>query len=376
MRKLFLVLVGFLPFISFNFNELDSQPWTFLVSIPLIATIGFTRNIRLPKTLLFSTFFLIIYIFLILIFDKSDLSALRIIYYFISFFLIFLCALNIKTPSLRFYKIFFVFWLVGVIIQLLNNEIIELLVGKVRYYKGSSFSSFAPEPVWFSRTVLIGLVLYIYRLNGKIVKADLIYFIIGLFLVLISGSFTTIAYLFVIILILLFKPNRLILVFTFSFLIFFVSQQNNFSKLGDAKVFSVVENIGSEGVIGLLNYNAFNIRILNFPLSLKHGLIETNLLGARFNSEKKYTSFKFSNLLIYKEHPNENGTVHGGLISFVYYFGIIGLIYIMSVLIFINKNISRPKKKYLLCILILVFFEGSLGNPLIPFSLGVISNKN
>ena len=160
-------------YISFGINELDTQPWAFCIScLILLNTLISKGKVVIPKQYYWLIVFLII-IPIFLIIDGVHPSSYRIIYFTLSFPIIFLATINVGEINYKAHKYIILIWYLGIIVQLLQPDIISYLIGEERNYTGVSFSSFSPEPVWLGRILLSFLCIYFILLKKyKMNKID------------------------------------------------------------------------------------------------------------------------------------------------------------------------------------------------------------
>ncbi len=372
MKYLLYLSCSFLLYFSFGLNSLDTQPTAFFISIFLITFLILTnKTIQIPKSF---SFFLIFLIYLTFLFLKNgnSSSAIRIFTYTLIYPAVFIATINYPLITKSFLRFIILFWFFGVIIQYFSPEIINFFIGEVRFYEGLSFTSFSPEPVWFGRTNLFLLLIYLMvSKENKLVPQDYFYILLITFMIFLSGSFTIYIYFILIIIILNITSFNLRSIFTsITIFIITISVLERFQGIRASQVISSYQTSGYES---LSEYGAFSTRVLNAPLAVKSGLFETFLLGNGFDISLKKTEFDFFGYKYLKYHPNSNGTISGGLISLIYYFGIVGMIWLIIILSRVyNRAIHNNSKKIFFCILIISFFEGSLSNPMIPFSFGCL----
>ena len=120
----------------------------------------------------------------------------------------------------------------------------------------------------------------------------------------------------------------------------------------------------------ILVYGGFMTRILNIPASLYFGIIESYGMGIGVDGVKRSMEFILLGKSIIKEVPNDNGTMHGGILSLPYYIGVLGLFWAG---VFVRDMFRSKNTLVFFGAGLLLFFEGSLMNPMAPLLLGKIS---
>ena len=157
-RWLFLV-VAFFPWVSFNTNSLDMQPWPLLVALCLIAMDG---KMILSRTLIYSTVLVAIGFFVAIFTSNSaNFLALRAFYQFFSIFIFFAATNSIirRRYNIRpLVKVFNVIWILAALVEL-RFPMVLAIFGKVRTSTGRGVTSFAPEPSFFAAYLIFSSAL-------------------------------------------------------------------------------------------------------------------------------------------------------------------------------------------------------------------------
>ena len=348
-------------YVNLSINSLDTQPTILVLTLVYLLFVIKGLNLRRDLFILFISSSIALICHYI---NSGELGIfLRVYAYLVSYFFLW----HFGRYFFEFKSISFIvmlFWVLGLCLQLLSPSSISFLIGESRFYSGTSLSSFAPEPVWFGRIMLLfaGLAFLDY-LTHKHLRDGVIAMVFVL-LSLLSGSFTIYSYVALTVLsyIIFERRKYFFVVVPVALMLFLVLPEW-------LKVKSVLNDI-LENTDNILVYGGFMNRVMNVPASIYFGIVKSNGLGLGVDGIKRSMDIVILGNSIVKEVPNDNGTMHGGILSLPYYIGILGLFWSFVFL----RDLFRSKNTLVISGgILLLFLEGSLMNPLAPLMLGRIS---
>jgi len=198
-RWLFLV-AAFFPWVSFNTNSLDMQPWPLIFALCLIVMDG---KMILSRTLIYATILLIIGFFMAIFASNSvNFLALRAFYQFFSVFIFFAATNSIirRRYEIRpLVKVFNVIWILAGLVEL-RFPMVLAIFGKVRTSTGRGVTSFAPEPSFFVAYLIFSSAL-LFVLDGySVKKSKWVHLFNVMAVILLAKSAIGMAYLMVLVL--------------------------------------------------------------------------------------------------------------------------------------------------------------------------------
>lgn len=199
VRWLFLV-AAFFPWVSFNTNSLDMQPWPLIFALWLIAMDG---KMVLSRTLIYSTVLVAIgYFAAILTSNSVNFLAVRAFYQFFSFFIFFAATNSIirRRYDIRpLVRVFNVIWILAGLVEL-RFPMVLAIFGKVRTSTGRGVTSFAPEPSFFVAYLIFSSALLLVLDGYSFKKSKWVHLLNVIALLLLAKSAIGMAYLAVLVL--------------------------------------------------------------------------------------------------------------------------------------------------------------------------------
>lgn len=199
LRALF-VVTAFFPWVSFNTNSLDMQPWPLFFALAILAI---DRKMILSRTLLYSAGFVTIGFLGSLVRSHSvNFLAVRAFYEFFSFYIFFAATNSIirRRYDIRpFVKVLNFIWLIGAMVEIRFPTILSIF-GKVRTSSGRGVTSFAPEPSFFVAFLIFSSVLMLILDDYSFKRSRLFHLFNIIAILLLAKSAIGMAYLSVIIL--------------------------------------------------------------------------------------------------------------------------------------------------------------------------------
>ncbi len=388
--KAILFLLCCFPYLGFNFLSVDTQPSALIFSFICLLYLGGKSRLLRHKAMLY--FFLAIVIaILYFVIEYAFVQASNISYaltsltYYISTPIIAYAVYNVGIPEKipKMLRNVILIWLLGSIIQYVAPDVISALVNHTRTSDSRGFTSFAPEPVWYGRVMLLLIILVVIVKNLNLFTKKLyisLLLICSFQIVALSLSGTTFFYLMVILLIYAFisvkSLQKKVLLTSAVGGCLILTVYFGLTYFGDKRVF-ILLNQALTDPGQLTKYGGFTMRILNGPMAVYIGLIENNGLGQGFFlSETSVVSFQIGDQIVDKENT---GTLNGGYIFFVYQIGLFALIWYKGLFTALKSgNLIANKMKLfaIISLIVIVGFESSLSNPLSAYIVGVLMIKS
>jgi len=389
MLRILLLITCLFPYISFNLLDTDTQPWSMLVSIFIIIYLSVKKKIRFPKPFRYfgiSLIYVLFNLFINLLKNQTNLSeGLTSLSYYISIPLIIIAVYNINPPKnfLKFFIIIYSIWLLFGLLQFYIPNITGFIVRRQTEFSGGrGVTSLAPEPTWYSRSIILFLIFSIILYYNESINKRTFFILVGLsaFQVFILSSSITGSFYFTLVIItygfVYFKKKKqkfyyggfLLIVLGLIFLIGLNYFQNK-------RVFHYLE-IAMENPSALTKLGGFNMRVLNAPMAFQAGIMDSSGLGkgVGVREEGSIYNYDFFDTEISKL---DNGKAHGGLVTFIYEIGLLAFIWYVGFwkIIMYNRTINKRVRYFVLISLTLIlFFESSPVNPIAAYLIGYMNN--
>ncbi|MDB3996993.1 hypothetical protein N9458_03095 [Gammaproteobacteria bacterium] len=154
------VIAACFPWVSFGTNEMDMQPWAFIIGALYLLYI---KRIDISPNYIEAFSIMLVGLFItILVSNSYGFLAFRAIYNFISIFLFYSIFLGLfrKYDLVKVFITVSYVWFVGAFIELIDPSIMEIF-GKIRTSDDRGVTSFAPEPSFYGANIIFLSILII-----------------------------------------------------------------------------------------------------------------------------------------------------------------------------------------------------------------------
>lgn len=365
------IVASFFPWVSFNTNSLDMQPWPLIFAIILIST---DKKLNLSSAFIYSIVVVAIGFFWALIVSNSaNFLAVRAFYGFSSFYIFYAAAsstIKRRYNILPLAKVLNIIWLIGALIEV-KFPVVLAVFGKVRTTSGRGVTSFAPEPSFFvaflifSSALILVLDGYNFRRSKKVHLANI------LAVLLLAKSAIGIAYLAVLglcylgYLILRMRPKKRGVYFLAGIAAVIVAVPILLNSLTtDTRVLSLLMKLAAKGPLLLIKLDAsINERVAHVVLPI-HGAIRNFFLPLGFDTFSESREFlqRFYNGFFWQSTGTDKiMSWFGEWIYTLGIFGVTGLVLIY----FEFLKLSREARWTLTSISIILFSAIPVSFPLV-----------
>ncbi|AMC94064.1 hypothetical protein AOC36_08700 [Erysipelothrix larvae] len=394
---IFMILI-FFPYITPISTGVDTQPWALIFSMIVFIYSMLENNFGVNKQLVVSLLIALIatfsFVFYFLAGFSTIIEGIRSLLGYWSLFFIPYTTIKYKDRmDGKYLKIFCYIWVCVALIQYFIYPDFGISIMNRLWRSGNrGVTALAPEPAWLGRWGVFVIIINDYfKMNKLINSKDYgIVFAICILLIFLSASGMGIAWLSVYLVLrllveILYKKSiknviiTILSMLAFSFMFLQIPMFSN-SRAG------ILIRMFLENPSSLKIFAGVTLRLGNPIRAFYGGLIVMRGLGfgigSTILSDTLLPQWLIDTLSITGIDIYWGGRVRGGLVSFVYELGIIGLVYIAYILfIFIKPIVIGNKKKIkehiicfyggLLIIFASQFIEGSMMNPLFSFVLGL-----
>jgi hypothetical protein len=389
--KFVLVLFCLFPYVGFGFLTIDTKPWALIFAALILIIQSKKGKLIYPYQF---NYFLVSFLvaFIVFLFEVANKNG-NIVYgitslsYYLSTPLVALAVLNVGIPKRfnSYFLIIYLIWFAFAIIQKYAPGINDFFVGNIRTSNNRGLTSLAPEPVWYARSILLFLMISLLMYYRDIVSKKYLVFIFMLSIIQIvvfSLSGTIFFYLILVVSFYVFIiiesiRVKIVVASLFFFLgIFAISY--GLKNYSDKRLFYLI-NIALERPEDLSKFGGFNMRVLNAPLGIKAGLIDSYGLGVGVLPDEIVSSsyqFKFLSENVDKE---DSGKLNGGYVLFIYQIGVFGFFWIVGIITLLNRDKNLGKRVrlfFIISIFLVLFFESSLSNPISAYLIGFLMIRN
>jgi hypothetical protein len=384
--KLFLFLV-FYPYISFHLNNLDSQPWLIFFGLFFFNTIFLTKsNFKLFIIFLFVPFISQL-VALIYSYKFDFISFIRGLSSYLIFGFVFIYQFNNPNIFKKSFNYLFIlnisYVIIGLIQILFSPDIFNWLV-TVRTSASRGVTGLTPEPTAFGISFLFLILVNLLMLsNGNKSKVFFLITINVLSIIFIAKSTTALFYLLFAFILWLFIYIKISLKYflyvLITFIVFLLFLNNLNEILPDSRIFSVINQISSNGIFSLILHDTsifdrVMATIFGFKASFNNYFIPG---GYNLTTSLNPINLIIDNTFISNYHAgNKLMSLWGALIAesgiiFIFIF----LFFSYSFFIRVRKQQPDFKKRYIYIYFMLLglgFSSISLSFPFIAFVISTI----
>lgn len=370
---------AFFPWVSFNTNSLDMQPWPIIFALWLIAM---DAKVALSRTLIYAIIPLIVGFFVATLASNGvNFLAARAFYQFFSIFIFFAATNSIikRRYEIRpLVKVFNVIWILAGFVEL-RFPMALAIFGKIRTSTGRGVTSFAPEPSFFVAYLIFSSALLLVLDGYSFKKSKWVHLINVMAVIVLAKSAIGMAYLMVLVscyfgyLLMRRRPKKLGLYFLFS-AISLAMLAPIFLKLTEAntRALQLILKLASKGPLILVKIDAsINERVAHIILSI-HAAIQNFFIPLGFDtfSEIRLEIQNFYNGFFWQATGTDKIMSWFG--EWIYTLGIFGILGLL--LIYINfPQLPREGKWTLLAVSIILFSAIPVSFPLVAILFAYMS---
>lgn len=259
-----------IPWVSFQTNGWDSQPWPFIFSLIVLLMMYKEKFKFFDLVWLLIPFFCFSIVFLNLEVINSDVVRSVLNYFF--FFVVLFSLIIIKDSGVCYidiiYKVNIIYLFVSIFQFLFDPYIFDFIVS-VRTTEQRGVTSLTPEPTYFGMYLLLTSMMYLFYYNYNLpVKINRLLKINVFFIVFISLSSMAIMYLIIGFLLVFFARTdikRIINFMLFSFFIILLFKL----ILNESRVFDIFSLVSNVGILDVVHHDAsINDRVSNIVIPL------------------------------------------------------------------------------------------------------------
>lgn len=254
---LFLVIVSLFPWVNLSLNNMDSQPWQYIVTIGYF--IFRINGLIIPKNMRFYLIYVLLGIFFGFLYNdlSFDFGSVRGLGNYIGIFLLYVCIFDMSKRygfPMKTILIANFIWLFAGFIEYFGIYNFSTIVNS-RTSIERGVTSLATEPTFFAIQLFFMSFVYLVYNNYKVYKIQLVAIILNIFsIVVVAKSSMGILFLiiatFSLITFLLITKIRIACVWV-ALVLAAVITLNSITITGDSRMFQLVDLIASDGARAL-----------------------------------------------------------------------------------------------------------------------------
>lgn len=367
----------FFPWVSFNLNSMDTQPWVLFTNIIFL----FIYSGRKLNHFLFFGYLILMPI-VIIGFINLGVNSIRGVLSYLIFFStlhVFYIIFNKYLNHLNYYlPIFNIIWLVGGVLQLVfGTQVLSFLV-QVRTSIGRGVTSFAPEPTHYAFFLLF-MSWLILLINDKVSKK--LFFLIFLnfiFILLVAKSSMVFLYCLLFAVYLLFSYASLTQILkTIPVMGLLVYIFISFISNSSSRISNITEKLIADPLLVIQLDESINARLAAPVLSL-HGAFKDFFIPHGFNAYINQVNTLNEDLGNFFWYGYEVDKIMSGTGALLYELGFVGFIIIIFSYITMSGKEKKFRKTLIPFSLLWIFLTGAIpiSFTLIPAIIIACYHKN